>query len=147
MNGIIENSGDGFSGVRDEGGINAGIDFVQNGIYYPKFVDKLSYIVFRFCSGHFFNDGNRRIALMLGTYFLHKNSNYWVAVTFMKQAEDIVYHVTAGNISDTPLLSIMQAVVNCEDFSESLKLKIALVMGNGSIGFDEEDKSLKQATR
>ena len=65
----------------------------------------------------------------------------------MKQAEDIVYHVTAGNISDTPLLSIMQAVVNCEDFSESLKLKIALVMGNGSIGFDEEDKSLKQATR
>lgn len=143
----IDKSGGGFSGVRDEGGIKAVVDFVQNDIYYPEFVDKLSYIVFRFCSGHFFNDGNKRIALTLGAYFLHKNGHYWAALTFMKQMEAIVYHVAAGNISDTLLHSIMQAVVDCEDFSESLKLEIALAMNKGSIGFDEEDDSLKQAAK
>lgn len=69
----IEKSGGGFSGVRDEGGIRSVIDFMQNDLYYPDFTAKLSYLVFRFCSGHFFNDGNKRIALTLGAYFLHKN--------------------------------------------------------------------------
>ena len=69
-------------------------------MYYPDFVSKLSYLVFPFCSGHFFNDGNKRIALTLGTYFLHKNGHNWAAVMFMKRMEAIVYHIAAGNISD-----------------------------------------------
>lgn len=77
----IEKSGGGLSGVRDEGGIKAIIEFVQNDMYYPDFVSKLSYIVFRFCSGHFFYDGNKRIAITLGTYILHKNGQDWAAVT------------------------------------------------------------------
>jgi len=37
----IDKSGGGFSGVRDEGGIKAILDFVQNDTYYPDFVSKL----------------------------------------------------------------------------------------------------------
>ena len=135
----IEKSGGGFSGIRDEGGIRAVIDFVQNDIYYPDFTDKLSYIVFRFCSGHFFSDGNKRIALTLGAYFLHKNGHYWAAVTFMKRMEAIVYHIAAGNISDKLLKLIMKSIVECEDFSESLKLDIATAMSQGKIGIPEDD--------
>ena len=58
----IEKSGGGFSGIRDEGGIKSVLEFVQNDEYYPNFISKLSYLVFRFCSGHFFMDGNKRIA-------------------------------------------------------------------------------------
>lgn len=134
----IEKSGGGFSGIRDEGGIRAVIDFVQNDIYYPDFTDKLSYIVFRFCSGHFFSDGNKRIALTLGAYFLHKNGHYWAAVTFMKRMEAIVYHIAAGNISDKLLKLIMKSIVECEDFSESLKLDIATAMSQGKIGIPED---------
>ena len=76
---MIDASDGGFEGVRDEGGIRATLDFVQNDLYYPTFADKLTYLMYRFCSGHFFNDGNKRIALTLGAYFLHKNNYYWHA--------------------------------------------------------------------
>lgn len=69
---MIDASDGGFEGVRDEGGIRATLDFVQNDLYYPTFADKLTYLMYRFCSGHFFNDGNKRIALTLSAYFLHK---------------------------------------------------------------------------
>lgn len=133
----IEKSGGGFSGVRDEGGIKAVIDFVQNDLYYSDFTAKLTYIVYRFCTGHFFNDGNKRISLTLGAYFLHKNGHNWAALNFMKRMEAIVYHIAAGNISDDLLLLIMQAIVNCEDFSESLKLDIYNAMSKGTIGIGE----------
>lgn len=135
----IEKSGGGFEGIRDDGGIRAVLDFVQDDEYYPDFVSKLSYLVFRFCSGHFFNDGNKRIALTLGTYFLHKNKHNWAAVTFMKRMEAIVYHIAAGNISDKLLHPIMQCIVDCTDYSEPLKLDIANAISSGEIGAEESD--------
>ncbi|GHT24170.1 hypothetical protein FACS189430_08630 [Bacteroidia bacterium] len=33
----IEKSGGGFSGIRDKGGIESVLDFVQNDLYYPDF--------------------------------------------------------------------------------------------------------------
>lgn len=129
----IDKSGGGFVGIRDKGGIKSVIDFVQNDIYYPNFAHKLTYIVFRFCSGHFFNDGNKRIALTLGAYFLHKNKHLWAATTFMKRMEAIIYHIAAGNISEELLLLIMQAIVDCEDFSESLKIEIVKTMSQSQL--------------
>ena len=70
---MIDASEGGFAGVRDAGGILATLDFVQSDTYYPTFAEKLCYLVFQFCSGHYFNDGNKRIALTLGAYFLHQN--------------------------------------------------------------------------
>jgi death-on-curing protein len=124
----IEKSGGGFSGIRDKGGIESVLDFVQNDLYYPDFVSKLTYLVFRFCSGHFFNDGNKRIALTLGTYFLHKNGHFWAAAQFMQRMEAIVYHIAASNINDELLLRIMACVVDCQDFDERLKIDIINAM-------------------
>ena len=73
---MIDASDGGFDGVRDEGGIRAALEFVQNDMYYPNFSDKLCSLVYKFCSGHYFNDGNKRIALTLGAYFLYKNSYF-----------------------------------------------------------------------
>jgi len=129
----IEKSGGGFSGIRDEGGIKSILEFVQNDLYYPDFVSKLTYIVFRFCSGHFFNDGNKRIALTLGTYFLHKNGHYWAATQFMQRMEAIVYHIAASNITDELLLRITKCVVECSDFDDRLKLDIATAIAQGNI--------------
>ena len=135
----IEKSGGGFSGIRDEGGINSILEFMQNDLYYPDFVSKLTYLVFRFCSGHFFNDGNKRIALTLGTYFLHKNGHYWAAAQFMQRMEAIVYHIAASHIEDTLLLRIIQCVVDCSDFDDRLKLDIANAMTQGNIAkFNKE---------
>ncbi|KAA6346650.1 hypothetical protein EZS27_005838 [termite gut metagenome] len=134
----IEKSGGGFSGIRDKGGIESVLDFIQNDVYYPDFVSKLSYLVFRFCSGHFFNDGNKRIALTLGVYFLHKNGHYWASVQFMQRMEAIVYHIAASHIDDDLLHRITYCIVNCQDFDESLQIEIAHAMVKGKL-YDETE--------
>lgn len=134
---MIEQSGGGFSGIRDEGGIQMILDYVQNDDYYPSFIEKLNYLVFRFCSGHFFNDGNKRISLTLGAYFLLKNEHYWAATTFMKRMEAIIYHVAASNINQDLLLRIMSCVVECKDFDESLKIELAEAMGANQLYTEE----------
>ena len=120
----IEKSGGGFSGILNKAGIESVLDFIQNDLYYPDFVSKLSYLVFRFCSGHFFNDGNKRIALTLGTYFLHKNGHFWAAAQFMQRMEAIVYQIAASKIDEKLLLKIMACIVDCGDFDEDLKISI-----------------------
>ena len=37
-------SGGGLQGIKDEGGIRKVLDFVQNDLYYPTFVEKLTYL-------------------------------------------------------------------------------------------------------
>ena len=39
-------SGGGLQGVKDEGGIRKVLDFVQNDLYYPTFVEKLTYLLY-----------------------------------------------------------------------------------------------------
>ena len=60
----------GLQGFKDRGGISQVCDFVQNDLYYPTFIEKLSYVIFSISKNHFFNDGNKRTALMCGAYFL-----------------------------------------------------------------------------
>lgn len=136
---MIEASGGGFAGIRDEGGILATLNFIQNDEYYPTFTEKLTYLVFRFCSGHYFNDGNKRIALTLGAYFLHKNDYLWEACFFMRQLEAIVYHIAASNINQELLLRIMTAFMSAQDYDEALKIDIAKAIGNGDLGIKGED--------
>lgn len=135
---MIDASDGGFAGVRDEGGILATLDFVQSDIYYPTFAEKLCCLVFQFCSGHYFNDGNKRIALTLGAYFLHQNHYPWEACIFMRQFEAIVYHVAASNIDQALLLRMMRAFIAREDYDEALKIDIAKAMSRGKLGFPSE---------
>lgn len=122
---MIDASDGGFEGVRDEEGIRATITFVQNDEYYPNFIDKLTYLVFNLCSGHYFNDGNKRIALTLGAYFLHKNHYPWQACTFMRQQEAIVYHIAAARIDKELFRRIIESFMSGIDYDEELKLDIA----------------------
>ncbi len=135
---MIDASNGGFAGVRYEGGILATLGLVQNDMYYPTFTEKLSYLVFKFCSGHYFNDGNKRIALTLGAYFLHKNGYQWEACIFMRQLEAIIYHTAASNIHQDLLLRIMTAFMKGIDYDEGLKIDIANAMSKGKLGITEE---------
>ena len=136
---MIDASGGGFVGVRDEGGILATLDSIQNDDYYPTFTKKLSCLVFRFCSGHYFNDGNKRIALTLGAYFLHKNNYLWEACIFMRQLEAFVYHVAASNINQDLLFRIMTAFMAGTDYEEDLKIDIANAISKSDVGIKSEN--------
>lgn len=69
---IINISG-GLRGYKDEKGISQIIDFMSNDLYYPTFIEKLGYMIFSISQNHFFNDGNKRTALISGLYFLTLN--------------------------------------------------------------------------
>lgn len=117
-------SGGGLQGVKDDGGIRKVLDFVQNDLYYPTFVDKLTYLVFGLCTGHYFEDANKRVALTIGACFLLYNGHYWHACNFMRFMEANIYHVAAGNIGKDLLHRIITSYMANEDLSEDLKLAI-----------------------
>lgn len=121
----IEKSGGGLSGIRDEGGILATLEFVRNDDYYPSFTDKLSYLVYGFCHGHYFLDGNKRIALTIGVFFLLQNGYYCAAQNFMEKVEAIIYHVASGKVDRELLNEILICVVNGFDYSDELKIDLA----------------------
>ncbi len=85
------------------------------------------------------SDGNKRIALTLGTYFLHKNKYYWHACICMRTFESIIYHVAASNIDQDLLLRIVISFMSNEDYDEELKIDIANTMSKGKLGIQEED--------
>ena len=130
---MIDKSGGGFAGVLDDGAIQSILEFVQNDDYYNSFVDKLTFLVFRFCRGHYFNDGNKRIALTIGTAFLLHNGYFWAARNFMAQLEAIVYHIAASNIDEDLLHRIIHCIVNEQDYDEKLKIDIANAISNNSL--------------
>ena len=99
--------------------------------------------MYRFCSGHFFNDGNKRIALTLGAYFLYKNNYYWHACICMRTLESIIYHVAASNIDQDLLLRIINSFMTGKDYGEELKIDIAKAMSKGNLGIEGEDYNKK----
>lgn len=132
-NRTIDASGGGLNGVKDEGGIRKVLDFVQNELYYPTFVEKLTYLVFGLCTGHYFEDSNKRVALTIGMCFLVHNGYYWHAYGFMQCMEAIIYHVAAGRIDKELLQRIIACFMANEDYPEDLKLEIIHVIDDQSI--------------
>ena len=135
---MIEKSGGGDPGIIKDGNIRATLEFVQNEAYYPTFADKLTYLVFSFCCGHCFTDGNKRIALTVGAAFLLHNGYFWAAKKFMVQIEPIVYHIAANNINKELLLRIMNCIVENTDYDEDLKLDIIKAMDNNPLNTEEQ---------
>ena len=126
-------SGGGLQGVKDECGIRKVLDFVQNDLYYPTFAEKLTYLVFGLCTGHYFEDSNKRVALTIGVWFLVHNGYYWYAYNFMQCMEAIIYHVAAGRIDKDLLQRIITCFMTNEDYPEDLKLEIIHAINDQSI--------------
>jgi death-on-curing protein len=120
---IIRISG-GKSGVKDFGNIDSPLTHIQNDDYYPGFENKLTHLVFSFIKFHAFNDGNKRTAIAMGAFFLTVNGLDAFVDKFIIEMENVAVTV-AGNFIDKSLLDeIITAIINEEDYSEELKLKI-----------------------
>lgn len=120
---IIEISG-GKSGTKDFGNIDSPLTHIQNDEYYPTFEEKLTHLVFSFIKFHAFNDGNKRTAIAMGAFFLTVNGLDPFVDKFIIEMENVAVNV-ADNIIDKSLLGdIIASIINEEDHSEELKLKI-----------------------
>ncbi len=120
---IIEISG-GIEGVKDYGNIDSPLFHLQNDDYYPSFEEKLTHLVFSLNKNHGFNDGNKRTSIALGAFFLIINGLEVFADKFIIEMENIAVTV-ADNLIDKILLNeIIFSLINEEEYSEELKLKI-----------------------
>lgn len=134
----VEKSGGGMAGVRDEGGVRATLDFMQDDLYYPEIADKAAYLMYSLCKGHYFADCNKRISITLTLSFFLRNGYMYLAKTFMEEMEAIGYHVAAGHIDRDLLTEVMRSIVNDEDYSESTKLELMEAMSQGT-GFSDDE--------
>jgi death on curing protein len=120
----VEISGGGASGHLDMGRLESVLTHIRNDDYYPTFADKLTHLFFCACKFHCFEDGNKRIAITLSAQMLLLNGYLYCAGHFLREMENISYHVAAGRIGKALLGEIIEAFLNEEMDSEDLKLKI-----------------------
>jgi death-on-curing protein len=120
----IEISGGGTTGIINLNSLLAALEHIQNDDYYPTFEEKLTHLFFVANKGHCFNDGNKRIAISLGSMFLLKNGYLVAAREFIFRMETISYHVAAGKITKELLLELISSIIHEPDFNENLKLKL-----------------------
>lgn len=134
----VLHSGGGKYGYIDVGPLDSVLCHIQNDVYYPTFIDKITHLFFCSCKFHCFEDGNKRIAITLSADFLLKNGYMSAAKTFFSDMENISYHVAAGNISKKLLHQIMEAILtNTYDENEILKLKVCKAMSGEIIEPDD----------
>jgi len=120
----IEVSGGGMSGPLELGKLESVLEHIQNDLYYPTFEEKLTHLFFCACKFHCFQDGNKRIAITLCAQMLLLNGYLFCTSHFIKEAENISYHVAASNIDKDLLGHWVKAILNDNDDNESLKLQI-----------------------
>lgn len=120
----VEVSGGGTLGHLELGKLDSVLQNIQNDDYYPTFEEKLTHLFFSACKFHCFQDGNKRIAITLSAQLLLFNGYMYCVSSFLREMENISYHVAAGNIDKALLLEIITAHLMEEEDNESLKLKI-----------------------
>ncbi len=135
----IRQSGGGMSEVRDEGGLDKVLDFVRNDDYYPTFEEKLTYLVYGLCHGHYFADGNKRVSLVAGAHFLIKNKRSWAGFHFLTDMEAYIWHVAAGNIDMELLGKIICSVIGHDDMDEGTKLDVINAMQKSPLFMESEE--------
>ena len=127
----VEVSGGGSLGQLEIGKLDAVLQHIQNDDYYPTFDAKLAHLFFCSCKFHCFEDGNKRIAITLCAQMLLLNGYLRSVNAFIREAENISYHVAADRISKELLGEWIDAVLRGDEDHEALKLKIfSAICGN-----------------
>ena len=130
---IINYGKNGLVGYKDKGQLESVLFNIQNDLYYPTFIDKLTHLFYCTCQFHCFADGNKRLALSLSTQFLLLNGYLKIASRFIVDMENISYHVAAGKISKEFLHEIFESYFNGTFESEEMKLKIYEAISENSL--------------
>jgi len=117
-------SGGGINGIINIGYLEAALEHIQNDDYYPTFIEKVTHLFFEANKSHCFQDGNKRIAISLGSIFLLKNGYIEAAQRFLYKMEIISYHLAANRIDKQFLKVIIESIIYEETYSEEVQLKL-----------------------
>lgn len=134
----VEISGGGSTDVINIGYLDSVLEHIQNDDYYPTFEEKLTHLVWSINKNHCFSDGNKRLSITLGVQFLTINGYLFCLARFLRDMENISYHLAAGRIDKDLLERIIKSFIDGEnDFNEDLKFEIYTLISGQQTGFDE----------
>lgn len=121
----VEVSGGGSLEQLEIGKLDSVLTHIQNDEYYPTFLEKVTHLFYCANKFHCFLDGNKRIAITLAAHFLLLNGYMYCSSRFIREMENISYHVAAGRIDKSLLHDIIGAVLDeTIDSDEELKLRL-----------------------
>ena len=130
----VEISGGGSIGLLGIGQLDSVLTHIQNDDYYPTFEEKITHLFFCTNKFHCFQDGNKRIALSLCAQMLLLNGYLYCSSAFLREMENISYHVAAGRIDKELLGDIIRAIIYEEiETDEALKLRIVNAISRNDI--------------
>jgi len=124
----VEVSGGGALGALNVGALESVLCHIQNDQYYPSLADKLTHLFFSACKFHTFEDGNKRIAITLCAQLLLLNGYLYCVSSFLREMENVSYHVAAGRIDKTLLRDIIDSHLSEASDDEGLKLRVLLAI-------------------
>ena len=131
---IIEHSG-GMSGKNNIALLESPLEHIRNDLYYPKIEDKTTHLVYSVNKNHTFMDGNKRLSIVLGAYFLELNGYGYCVEIFLQRMENITIWIATNVISKILLLEIITSIIYEVDYSEALKLKIISAVSKQDASF------------
>ena len=134
----VEISGGGTLGHLDLGLLDGVLQHIQNDDYYPTFEEKLTHLFFSACKFHVFQDGNKRIAITLCAQMLLFNGYLYCTSSFIREMENISYHVAASSIDRELLADLISATLNKDTDNEELKLRLLNAISVNGGGEDYE---------
>ncbi|WP_417542353.1 type II toxin-antitoxin system death-on-curing family toxin [Methylophaga thalassica] len=124
---IIDNSG-GRHGINDLCLLESPLEHIKNDQYYPEIEDKVTLLVYGINKNHAFTDGNKRSSITLAAYFLEINGYGYCVKEFVKEMENIAVWIADNYINRDLTLKIVRSLIFEDEFSESLKLEIAVAI-------------------
>lgn len=137
----VEKSGGGSCDAINIGYLEMVLEHIQNDLYYPDFIDKLTHLIWSINKNHAFSDGNKRLSITLALQFLSLNGYLYCIQRFLFEMENISYHLAAGHIDKELLYRLVTSFLENEvDFSEDLKFDLLMAIGDNHIGFDEDNQ-------
>ena len=105
------NKSGGLTGIKNLGLLQSTLDHIQNDIYYPTFLDKLTHLIFSIVKNHCFNDGNKRSAIGASLAFIENNKNHvshnFVMNEYVTALENIVVFIAENILSKDDLNIIL----------------------------------------
>lgn len=122
---IIENTGglQGISGLNEKH-LNSILEFVQDDLYYPSFIEKLSFLTYMIAKDHIFADGNKRSAIAIGAYFMVINDYDDFVPRYIEEMENYIVWAMENKITREDLTEKIKYIILDIDETEEFKLNI-----------------------
>ncbi len=107
---IIDKSG-GLKGINNSGLIISVLEHIQNDLYYPSFVDKITHLLYSFVMNHAFNDGNKRTSIACCLLMLYRNNFRAKIDEFVYKMEIVVVLIAEKKIDKETLKEIISDIL------------------------------------